>query len=291
VAHIRGRRERLLLYEEILNESVELWKRPGDGLAQAIRFVRGKMEKETGESRGRLMCLLGQYLLNDGLKSEAALCQSDALTLVNTPAARMEVLVSAINICIPFRRVSQGLRYVTEAEVLLGANHTDAAVVKWGAVLARNTGELLMRVGDCETALPYLRSAVEQFTNGGKEKETLRAKVDLAEATMLTGELDEALALCRNVRIDPLCEFVLFRLDVVQARTVARMGRVADAERLIDAAHKIAYDKFGDQQKYIARDLERAKAEVAYAKGDSAGAQTLEYCARRFAAAVGVAFD
>jgi tetratricopeptide (TPR) repeat protein len=277
-------------YEETLRESQALWRTPGNGLELAIRFVEDRMNVAEGELRGRLSCLLGQFLLLATRKNEAHAAQVEALSLVTEPAARLEVLVSAIYVCIPFRRVAEGMRYAFEAERML-KEHTDADAVKWRAVYLRNTGELLMRVGDYETAIPYLKSAIETFEAMGKHKEALRSKVDLAEAMLYEGNPDLALALCREVRLDVANDYVLFKLNVVQARVAARRGLVDEAERLIDQAYSTLYEKLSDMDRYTAVDLERAKAEVADLKGDETGAKVLRHFARRMASAIGVAFE
>jgi predicted negative regulator of RcsB-dependent stress response len=277
------------MYEEVLKEAVTLWQKPGDGLEQAIQFLRGHVSGAKGELRGRFLSLLGEFYTFGGMKSEAFTSVVEAIELVKEPAARVIVLVAAINACIPFMKIAQGVRYVEECKQLLDAS-TDEEVYKWRAQFHRNTGDLLMRAGDYGEASTHLRKAVGVFESTGRHQEALRSQVDLAECLMYTGELDTALSLCRGVRLDNTCKFVLGRLAVVQAMISARLGRVSDAERNLDQATVELCEKFDGQDRRTWKLIELAKVEIALAKGNGDGAKTLKHYADRLIAAIEAAY-
>jgi tetratricopeptide (TPR) repeat protein len=209
---LRAKEGQNVEYEDVSKQAGELWQ--SNGAKAAVQFIASTVANETGELRGRLLGLLGDYQVEGGNFEGASGSYVDALELFVTPEYRFTVLACAMGACVHTRRFKQGMRYAVEAD---GIRSNHSVSNRWLGVYHMNSGRLAMLATDYSASVEDFTASARYFRADGKcEQEALNAEVYLAEVLMNIGKLEESLSLCRKVRVKVTSDVVKFNLDVLQ---------------------------------------------------------------------------
>lgn len=231
-------------YEEYRDEAFRRWQ--DQGAKVASEYVEGVIKGSSGEFRGRLLALLAEFKTYTGERDVAVGLYGDALELLTTPEHRFLALAKVMDVCVVTRRFKQGVRFALAAEEIRASGAEIAP--RWLGVYHMNNGRLSLKATDYVDASEHFVLAVRYFRETGEnEQEALRAEVFLAEVLMLTGKMDDALAMCRKVRVNAQSRFVRNDLNVLQGKIALRMNDFNNANRFAMQAVEETVAKLGEQ--------------------------------------------
>lgn len=257
-----------LSYDEVRNLSEHKWRT--EGAKAAVTYVESMVAGTTGELRGRLLTLLGDWRSEAGELDMALGAYVDALELVSNPQHKFVALACAMNACVESKRWKQGMRYCFDAEKILN-EHTDIPV-KWLGVYYANSGRLAMNASDYVSATDDLRLAARHFRATSMETEAQNMECYLIEALISADKVEESAEMCRNLRAHAAGEFIRFRLDTLESMIHSRLGNIPEAKRLAMRSWETVCKKLGKMMhETFIMSLCAAAEVVKYDRGGDAG--------------------
>lgn len=271
-------------YEQVFQEAVSIW-RAQQSAEPAIVFVREQLASgASGELRGRLLYLLGMFQKRSGAFVDALVSHRGATESLSAGPHCLDVWVSMIDIHVNLRQVEDGYRAVFQAERLL-ESVDESTRLRVSPVLLNNTGRLAMVHNDFVSAAEKFSRAMEVAKDditGGH----MTMAVSLAEALFGLGRVEEAKALCNDVRGRDVPNYVLVEVNVLLGRIAAKQADAVTAERFLDKARTVMAAHIGKRDVSLLLAIIKAESELDEVRGDSVGANRLRTLVEQWTGAV-----
>jgi hypothetical protein len=114
------------------------------------------------------------------------------------------------------------------------------------ANLSTLKAQLHIKRGEHERATSLLVEAVAVYHETGDESKAVNAELLLASSLLALDNATEALAVCRQVRINPACTPRLFQLNALQAKVARALGNGDEERRFVARVRDELRARLGD---------------------------------------------